>query len=348
MIFLGNTAFSQFIRNPSFEGNTGMSTVPPGWSVCDEYSTPDTQPGVCEENDNATDGNTYLSLLTRGNLGPYAGHCEDIQTQLLEPLIKGECYSFNIDLKRSTTYGHDTWEYGWISYTDPVIFEVYGGNSNCAKTEMFIRTEAVTNTEWQTYDLVLNPTMLDIDYLILKVDYVSSGYYFGNLQLDNIRLSKIEKYSVKLDTTINYGEVIQLNASNADYYIWNPETGLSCTDCQSPFAELQHSMIYTAEITKSVCVFEETFIIKINPFIPNILTPNGDNKNDIFFIDGLEQNSRLIITNRYGDMLYESDNYDNSWNAIYRGSLLPEGTYWYSLRPPVFGEEIIGFIYIMY
>jgi gliding motility-associated-like protein len=64
--------------------------------------------------------------------------------------------------------------------------------------------------------------------------------------------------------------------------------------------------------------------------IPNIFTPNGDGKNDVFEIKGLESfpGSQLIIFNRWGNEVYRADNYLNDWN----GSGLAEGTYYYVLN----------------
>ncbi|HZY35893.1 MAG TPA: gliding motility-associated C-terminal domain-containing protein [Mucilaginibacter sp.] len=64
--------------------------------------------------------------------------------------------------------------------------------------------------------------------------------------------------------------------------------------------------------------------------IPNIITPNGDGKNDVFKIKGLEgyPGSQLLIFNRWGNEVYKSDNYLNNWD----GSGLAEGTYYYILN----------------
>lgn len=66
-----------------------------------------------------------------------------------------------------------------------------------------------------------------------------------------------------------------------------------------------------------------------NLFIPNLVTPNGDGKNDLFVIVGLSNypNSTLRIYNRWGSEVYESQNYQNDWG----GSGLNDGTYYYIL-----------------
>ena len=62
-------------------------------------------------------------------------------------------------------------------------------------------------------------------------------------------------------------------------------------------------------------------------FIPNVITPDGDGKNDTFEIIGLEQFDRaeVIIHNRWGNEVYKSYDYQNN----FRGEGLNEGTYYY-------------------
>lgn len=68
----------------------------------------------------------------------------------------------------------------------------------------------------------------------------------------------------------------------------------------------------------------------VNFFIPNVFTPNGDNKNDTFEIIGLElfKTAELRVFNRFGFEVYHSQNYRNDWN----GQGLNDGTYFYYLK----------------
>ncbi|MCC6600918.1 MAG: choice-of-anchor L domain-containing protein [Crocinitomicaceae bacterium] len=73
------------------------------------------------------------------------------------------------------------------------------------------------------------------------------------------------------------------------------------------------------------------FILTVNDcqiLIPNVFTPNGDDENQYFVIDGLLpyfKNSKLHIYNRWGGLVFESANYGNDWD----GDDLSEGTYFY-------------------
>lgn len=68
--------------------------------------------------------------------------------------------------------------------------------------------------------------------------------------------------------------------------------------------------------------------------ITDVITPNGDNINDylkIFNLDYFKPVS-IRIFNRYGDLLFASDNYNNNWDATYKGNNLPENAYFYLIK----------------
>lgn len=64
--------------------------------------------------------------------------------------------------------------------------------------------------------------------------------------------------------------------------------------------------------------------------VPNIITPNGDGKNDQFKITNLENfaMSELAIYNRWGKKIYEASPYRNNWD----GENAPDGVYFFVLR----------------
>jgi gliding motility-associated-like protein len=64
--------------------------------------------------------------------------------------------------------------------------------------------------------------------------------------------------------------------------------------------------------------------------VPNLFTPNGDGVNDVFEIRGLDQyqSNELSIVNRWGNEVYHSSHYTNTWT----GDGLNEGTYYYTLK----------------
>ncbi|MGS4344354.1 gliding motility-associated C-terminal domain-containing protein [Myroides odoratus] len=75
----------------------------------------------------------------------------------------------------------------------------------------------------------------------------------------------------------------------------------------------------------------------------NLVTTNGDDKNDFFFIENIDKfpNNKLEIYNRWGVKIFEASGYDNvnhvfdgrsSKGAGLRSGKLPTGTYYYILK----------------
>jgi gliding motility-associated-like protein len=69
--------------------------------------------------------------------------------------------------------------------------------------------------------------------------------------------------------------------------------------------------------------------------IPNVITPNGDGKNDQFIIENLEYhpNTKILIYNRWGRVVYKDNDYKNDWQGTNNGgNKVGEGTYFYVLE----------------
>jgi gliding motility-associated-like protein len=88
--------------------------------------------------------------------------------------------------------------------------------------------------------------------------------------------------------------------------------------------------------------------------IPQGFSPNGDGVNDVFVIRGISiyPNNKLTIINRWGNVVFEKDNYDNTWDGKstqgirFGGDELPDGTYFYILDLGNNEKPYKGFIYI--
>lgn len=67
-------------------------------------------------------------------------------------------------------------------------------------------------------------------------------------------------------------------------------------------------------------------------YIPDAFTPNGDGINDTFGIAGQAIKSfNMRIYNRWGELMFESDNAAQQWDGNYKGQRVPQGVYVYQL-----------------
>lgn len=82
----------------------------------------------------------------------------------------------------------------------------------------------------------------------------------------------------------------------------------------------------------------------------NALSPNGDGKNDVFYIEGLQKytDNTLCVFNRWGNEVLKAKNYENDWQGTWNGKDLPDGTYFYWLRDDATGEILMtGYLQIL-
>jgi gliding motility-associated-like protein len=118
---------------------------------------------------------------------------------------------------------------------------------------------------------------------------------------------------------------------------WSEETGLSCSDCESPNASPYASALYTIEARyHKNCIAKSAIKVNVKDpldfFIPNAFTPgNGDGINDVLYVygNGIKK-LRLMIFNRWGEKVFESDHLSKGWDGIYKGELQQSGVYSYS------------------
>ncbi len=68
--------------------------------------------------------------------------------------------------------------------------------------------------------------------------------------------------------------------------------------------------------------------------IMNLLTPNGDGHNDVWVIKDLDalRPAKVVIYNRSGRVVYQSNDYQNDWGGTFNGNPVPEGTYYYMIE----------------
>ena len=79
---------------------------------------------------------------------------------------------------------------------------------------------------------------------------------------------------------------------------------------------------------KPIRIEEEWYI-----FVPNTFTPDGNRLNSAFSASTIGINSLEInIYNRWGEIIFTSNDQLFRWDATYQGVLVPDGTYTYSIN----------------
>lgn len=157
--------------------------------------------------------------------------------------------------------------------------------------------------------------------------------------------------------------IVQANSSTGAIVSWTPPTATS--SCGDLILDTNFSPGESFPIGETIVIYNAkqggknvqcSFKVTVQPsesglVISKVLTPDGDGINDIWKIENIEQyNSRVRIVDRWGGLIYESENYNNSsvcWDGAARsGSRAPTGTYFYVMKVERAGvtEEYKGFI----
>ncbi|MEX2588616.1 MAG: gliding motility-associated C-terminal domain-containing protein, partial [Chitinophagales bacterium] len=90
---------------------------------------------------------------------------------------------------------------------------------------------------------------------------------------------------------------------------------------------------YSADGCDSIVLTKIEVLKESVVFVPNAFTPNGDGINDLFKVYGTRiESMRLQIFNRWGEMIFETNEIDKGWDGTYKGEKLPAGLYVYILR----------------
>jgi len=164
-------------------------------------------------------------------------------------------------------------------------------------------------------------------------------------------------------TTLALGEDSTANvagvASNghAPYtYSWTPSTSnISCITCPDVnVTGTGDTLVYTLTATDvNGCQGIATLLVLSTPCIdkkriPNIFTPNGDNRNDGFYIPGLcpEENYSLLVYDRWGSLQFTATERNQAWDGkTTKGADAPDGTYFFIVK--VNGTTYKGFVQLI-
>jgi gliding motility-associated-like protein len=81
----------------------------------------------------------------------------------------------------------------------------------------------------------------------------------------------------------------------------------------------------------------------------NLLTPNGDGKNDTWFIKNIDlfPNNTVTVFDHSGKIMYTKKGYSNDWDGNYNGQPLKEDTYYYVIDLGPGDKKIKGYITVL-
>ena len=143
-----------------------------------------------------------------------------------------------------------------------------------------------------------------------------------------------------LDTAVLLGSV------DTESYWWTSHEDLSCLTCLEPTVyPSQNHWYFLNVIDEFGCEnYDGVFVELTGPlYVPNSFTPNGDGINDVFFADGLlVAGFNMQIFNRWGELIFESNDPAFGWDGTFKGHepILDTYTWRISYKDYKYGQKI--------
>lgn len=147
---------------------------------------------------------------------------------------------------------------------------------------------------------------------------------------DTINVKPLTKPVVSLgaDQLLCLGQSLQLRAiAGADSYVWqNGSTGASFT--------VTGEGVYFVDVSNKCGHTKDTIVIykgSCTVYVPNAFTPDGNGVNDYFMALGTGSVSEyyLQVYNRWGEVVFKTDDKSKGWDGKSKGMDAPTGAYVY-------------------
>ena len=208
----------------------------------------------------------------------------------------------------------------------PVTLTGNGGTNYSWNTGASSSVITVSPTSSTTYSLTVNDACeSDTISVAIIVNQIPNAFVSGN-------------------TVICEGENTILSAGGGSDYSWN--TGST----KNPLIVAPSTATSYTVIVSNLCGSDTDSIhVSVNDcycpdiFIPNAFSLNGDNENDTLFVQGTKcvKTFSLVIYNRWGEKVFETNDIAKGWDGIYNGKKENSAVFVYSLEATLTSGSVI-------
>lgn len=170
----------------------------------------------------------------------------------------------------------------------------------------------------------------------IPTDYIVTGYdKYGCTMKDTVFVDLYPKPYIiaSSDQYLFEGDeaILTATSSSSGTIYWSPTEFLSCVMCSQTIASPPVSSRYVVTIIdENGCKASDDVWIYFEPlvFVPNTFTPDGDEFNGLFLVQGGNiRDFELNIFNRWGQLIFTSNDIKIGWDGTYKGTICQDGTY---------------------
>ena len=219
-----------------------------------------------------------------------------------------------------------------------------GNDTTLCGTDEFMLNSNLSNISFLWNDGSTNNTLMVNQTGIYSL-FISDGSNCTHSDTIEILYYPYPEVSFGVDQTICYGQELTLSALQSipnSTYFWQDGSTNSDFLVQAPGGS--YNVIVSANNCTSQDIINIDFeICPCNMGIPNAFTPDNDGNNDLFrplFENDCSLTSfNLKIFNRWGQLVYTSNNENESWDGRINGQLQAQDSYVYVLEYQLIAQE---------
>ena len=207
------------------------------------------------------------------------------------------------------------------NFTDGETYIWYFGDGTSDTGESVIHTYTIPG-EYLVQLITYNCGIPDTATQLVIIDGLPNAFFDD------------DPYYIIANTLVTFTNL----STNAVTYEWTFGDGGTSTDknAQHVFTELGTYNVCLTATNSNGCsdVYCRTVESEADGVvdIPTAFTPNGDGINDVLYVKGFGiQNMQLLIFNRWGELVFQTQDYKIGWDGTYHGKLQEMEVYVYSL-----------------
>ena len=226
-----------------------------------------------------------------------------------------------------------------IVEVNPLPTVIAANSTICLGNSLTLSASGAEQYQWKPSTGLYSPTGNIVRATpLITTNYTVTGTALNGCSGDfhvTVTVNQLPTVECGNNFSINAGESVVLNAKGEGNYHWYPAEGLSCTSCKTPMAMTLSTTTYYLLLTDSNgCTAKDSLTIKVYQqiYIPSSFTPNGDDVNDVFYVYGDFLNMNLKIYNRWGELIFQSQNVLIGWDGKFKSLPVQEGSYIYTLN----------------
>lgn len=256
-----------------------------------------------------------------------------------------------------------------------------GVQTFCDSSSPTIGDLQVDQNEVVFYDSAVGGNILDPNATLVAGDYFVSRIENGCESENRLQITAfiIEESPVTLmgqteEACVSTESYTYFTESNQSNYEWTVtggvimDGGTAIDDFVTvTWNSLQDTSIEVAYLSTDICTPNKILIVDIETMrcgevlgaefcleVYNEFSPNGDGFNDFFEVECITDYANTTrVYNRNGNLVFETQNYQNDWNGIAtvsgvlnRGDHLPAGTYYYVINIPELNRDLVGWLHL--